>query len=124
MSLIETARLLLLIAHFVGLAALVGPFLAQVRSPGVLRLRLMLVGASVQLVSGNALIASNRLRGFDVDEVKMIVKLVISAAALGVLVVAVLRQRRRGAGAGSTRPLFRTAGGLGLANIAVAVVWT
>lgn len=121
---LEIARLALLVAHFIGLAALIGPFLVQLRSRDVLRLRLMLTGAIVQVVTGNALIASRRLQGLDVDEVKMIVKLGIAVATLGVLIAAVVVQRRRGADAASVRPLFHTAGGLALADVVVAVVWT
>lgn len=121
---LEVARLALLVAHFIGLAALIGPFLLQVRSRKELRLRLMVTGAIVQVVTGNALIASRRLQGLDVDEIKMIVKLGIAFIALGVLIAAVIVQRRRGTDAASVRPLFHTAGGLALANVIVAVVWT
>ncbi|MGO2684151.1 MAG: hypothetical protein ACTIAA_07995 [Microbacterium sp.] len=120
---LEIARLALLIAHFVGLAALIGPFLLQVRSRQALRLRLMLTGAIVQVITGNALIAANRLQGLEVDEVKMILKLGIAVVTLGVLIAAVIVQRRRGARAASVRPLFVGAGGLALAEVVIAVVW-
>lgn len=119
----EVARLALPVAHFIGLAALIGPFLLQVRSRKDLRLRLMLTGAIVQVVTGNALIASRRLQGLDVDEIKMIVKLGIAVITLAVLIAAVIVQRRRGKDAASVRPLFHTAGGLALADVVVAVVW-
>lgn len=119
----EIARLALLVVHFVGLGAVIGPFLLQVRSPDPPRLRLMLTGASVQILTGNALIASSRLQGVEVDEVKMIVKLVIVVVALGALIGAALVQRRRGADAAVVRPLFRTAGVLALIDVIVAVVW-
>ncbi|MGL5930511.1 MAG: hypothetical protein ACRCY8_16395 [Dermatophilaceae bacterium] len=124
MPLVEIAHLSLLIVHFVGLAALIGPFLAQVRSRKAPRLRLMLVGALVQVVTGNALIASNRLQGLEVDEPKVAVKLAIAVVALGALAAAVLRRRRGDTAERSDRSLFRLAGGLGTANIAVAVVWS
>ncbi|WP_029089885.1 hypothetical protein [Brevibacterium album] len=119
----EIARLALLIVHFLGLAAMLGPFLLQIRSREALRLRLMLTGAIVQVVTGNALIASRRLQGLEVDEIKMIVKLGIALVALGALIAAIVLQRRRGADTGSVRPLFRAAGGLGLADVIIAVVW-
>lgn len=121
---LEIARLALLVAHFIGLAALIGPFLLQIRSRTALRLRLMLVGAIVQVVTGNALIASRRLQEFDVDEVKMIVKLAIAVVTLGALIAAVVAQRRPGQEPRLVRSLFEAAGGLALANIIVAVVWT
>ncbi|HCS62485.1 MAG TPA: Fe-S protein [Microbacterium sp.] len=120
---LEIARLALLIVHFVGLAALIGPFLLQARSRQTLRLRLMLTGAIVQVITGNALIAANRLQGIEVDEVKMIVKLGIAVVTLGVLIAAVIVQRRRGADAASVRPLFVGAGGLALTDVIIAVVW-
>lgn len=121
---LEIARLALLVAHFIGLAALIGPFLLQIRSRTALRLRLMLVGAIVQVVTGNALIASRRLQEFDVDEVKMIVKLAIAVVTLGALIAAVVAQRRPGQEPRLVRSLFEAAGGLALANVIVAVVWT
>lgn len=123
MSLLEIARLALLVAHFVGLAALIGPFLMQFRRRKALRLRVMLIGAIVQVATGNALIAANRLQGLEVDEAKMVVKLSTAVVALGVLIAAVMVQRRRGTDAASVLPLFRTAGGLALADVFVAVVW-
>lgn len=83
----------------------------------------MLAGALVQVVTGIALIASHRLQGFAVDETKMIVKLTVAVMALGIFVVAVFRKRRGEADARSARPLMNIAGGFGLANVLVAVVW-
>lgn len=123
MPTLEIARLALLIAHFVGLAALAGPFLLQIRSQHAPRIRLMLIGAIVQVATGNALIASRRLQGLEVDEVKMIVKLGIAVVALGALIAAAFRQRRPGADTHMMRLLFHTAGGLALANVIIAVVW-
>ncbi|AUS77043.1 hypothetical protein C1701_00260 [Actinoalloteichus sp. AHMU CJ021] len=124
MSLLEITRLALLVAHFLGLAALIGPFLLQLRSREAFRLRLMLTGAIVQVVTGNALIAARRLQGLDVDEVKVIVKLGIALVALGALVAALIARRRRGADTASVRQLFHAAGGLGVTDVIVAVVWT
>lgn len=121
---LDIARLALLVAHFIGLAALIGPFLLQIRGVSPLRLRLMLIGAVVQVVTGNALIASRRLQGVEVDELKMILKLGIAVATLGLLIAAVIVQRRRGADTGAVRPLFFTAGGFALADVVVAVVWS
>ncbi|MGO1539173.1 MAG: hypothetical protein ACTHW3_07350 [Leucobacter sp.] len=120
---LEIARLALLTVHFIGLSALIGPFLLQVRSRQPPRLRLMLTGAILQVITGNALIAANRLQGIEVDEVKMIVKLGIAVVTLGVLIVAVVVQRRRGTGAAPVRPLFVSAGGFAPIEVIIAVVW-
>ena len=83
----------------------------------------MLTGAIVQVITGNALIAANRLQGLEVDEVKMIVKLGVAVVTLGLLIAAVVVRRRPAADATSVRPLFVTAGGLALAEVVIAVVW-
>lgn len=119
---LETLRLVLLIAHFVGLAAVIGPFLMQLRTTAP-RLRLMLIGAIVQVVTGNALIASIRLQGLHVDESKMIIKLGIAVVALVLLIVAAVVQRRRADDAPGVRRLFGAAGLFALADVVVAVVW-
>ena len=117
---LEILRLTLLVTHFVGLAALIGPFLLQLRDSRPPRLRLMLTGAIVQVLTGNALIASRRLQGLEVDEVKMMVKLGIALVSAGVLVAAVLVRRRGGAEQAAVRPLINAAGGLALADVVVA----
>lgn len=123
MSPLHILHLALLVAHFMGLAALIGPFLSQARSRRAPRLRLMLTGAIVQVITGNALIAAHRLQGADVDELKMIVKLGIAVVTLGVLIAAVVIQRGRGEEAAAVRPLFLGAGGLAVADVIIAVVW-
>lgn len=121
---LEIARLAVLVAHFVALAALIGPYLLHWRNRNVPRLRLMLIGAIGQVVTGNALIATRQLQGLDVGEFKMVVKLSIAVAALGLLLAAALVKRRRGETAPPLRPLFHTAGSLALVNVIVAVAWT
>lgn len=44
---LEIARLALLVAHFFGLAALIGPYLLQVRSQSPPRIRLMFIAALI-----------------------------------------------------------------------------
>jgi hypothetical protein len=116
----EIARLVLLITHFVGLAAVIGPFIFQLRAKGRLSFATMLVGSIVQVVSGGLLIGARRFEGLPVDDLKMLVKLLVAVAVLVVIVLGMLRQRR-GAGA---RPYVLTAGWLAIANVVVAVVWT
>lgn len=123
MSPLHVVHLALLIAHFMGLAALIGPFLSQAFSRRAPRLRLMVAGATVQVITGNALIAAHRLQGLEVDELKMMVKLGIAAVVLGALIAAMLVQRRRGADSAAVRPLFVSAGGLAVVDVIIAVVW-
>jgi len=88
MSVLEVLRLGLLTIHFLGMAALVGTFLLQLRQSTVSGLRLMLAGAAIRAVSGNALIASNRLQGMEVIETKMVAKLVLATVGVAALFLA------------------------------------
>ncbi|MDD6791684.1 MAG: hypothetical protein PUE00_05940 [Thermobifida fusca] len=116
----EFVRHLLLFFHFVGLAVLIGGFLAQLPAarPGPVKPSTgMLHGALTQLVTGVALVGV--LQGAldaEVNNVKITVKLLVVLAAL----VLILVGRRRPL----NTPAFMTIGALALANVAVAVFWT
>jgi hypothetical protein len=121
----ETLHLGLLVLHFLGLAALVGPVLIQRPRAGRSGLRVMLTGSVVQVLTGNGLIAANQLQGMHVIEAKMIVKLSLAVVSLLLLVVALWRGR--GTPDGQYRhaaSLQTAAGGLGVAALMVAVIWT
>ena len=122
MNALEIVRLSLLVAHVVGLAAVIGPFLLQLFDRELPRLRVMMTGAVMQVVTGIGLIASRRLQGLEVDDVKMVVKFAIALVILGVLVAATV-VRRRGSKRSAVRSLFLVAGGFALANVVVAVMW-
>ncbi|WP_431279309.1 hypothetical protein [Leifsonia poae] len=117
----EVTRLVLLITHFVGLAAVIGPFIFQLRARTDLSFATMLVGSIVQVVSGGLLIGARRFEGLPVDDLKMAVKLAVALLVLAAVVIGMVRQRRRMGGA---RPFLLTAGWLAIANVGVAVVWT
>lgn len=123
---LEVVRLTLLVIHFVGLAAIVGPFVLQMRQRTGFDLRPMRVGAIVQIVTGNGLIATRRLTDLPVVEAKMVVKMVIAVVVLAVIVVAMVRARRARSAVGTdaaARPWFLAAGVLAIADIVVAAVW-
>lgn len=121
----ETFRLVLLILHFVGLAALIGPVLLRNR-PSERAVPVMLTGAAVQVVTGNGLIAANQLQGMHVIEAKMVVKLALALVALVLMIVAAVRQRRttKTEDQVQTTGLEHSAAGLGLGALLTAVVWT
>ena len=126
MNPLEVVRLTLLVIHFVGLAAIIGPFIFQLRLRMGLEFQTMLVGSIVQVVTGIGLIAARRLQDLPVDETKVTVKLVIALLVLAAVIVAIVVQRRaKRSGAADARsvPWFRAAGGLAIANVAVAAVW-
>ena len=112
----EIVRLILLITHFVGLAAIIGGYIIQLPRKGSINFASMLTGSIVQLVSGIGLIAARKLEGLDVIDAKMFVKLGITLVVLA----AVLIGRR----SKKQRPWFHAAGGLAIANVAVAVLWS
>lgn len=116
----EIVRIVFLIIHFIGLAAIIGGFLAQLRrtepSFGV-----MLAGAITQLVSGAVLVGMSYALSNPVDNAKIAVKLVIALLVL-LAVIGALIARRRGA-TKAVKPFFHTAGGLAIINVIVAVAW-
>ena len=110
-------RLLLILLHFLGCAALLAGFRAQVSestrrvTPG------MLHGALTQLVTGVALIGVDQGVHHHLDDAKLGVK-------LAVLVVILLLAWVNRAKAAVSNAVFFAIGGLTVANVAVAVFWT
>jgi hypothetical protein len=116
---VEIVRQLLLFLHFVGLAVLIGGFLAQLpaaRKGPAKPATAMLHGALTQLVTGVALVGVNQGLDKEVDNAKIGVKLVV----LLVLLALILVGRRRTV----TTPVFMTIGALAIVNVSIAVFWT
>jgi hypothetical protein len=116
---LDVIRLILLALHILGLAAIVGAFLVQMRAKSGFATGVVLGGAITQVVTGLALVGVREASDLGVDNVKIAVKLVI---ALAVLVAAILAHvaARRGR---KVKPFFHTAGGLAIVNVLVAVLW-
>ncbi|MBC7290431.1 MAG: hypothetical protein H5T83_03710 [Actinotalea sp.] len=112
----DFARDLLLVLHFIGLAAIIGGFLAQTRSPSKRIGPAMLHGALTALVTGILLVGVAEMRDVDVNHIKIGVKLVIA------LVIAFLAWRRRKAESVSTGE-WGAVGGLAVVNVVLAVFW-
>ncbi len=116
----DVLRIILLIAHFVGLAMLLGGFLVQQKAiaGGEGRvLPIMWRGALVQLVTGLLLVGVIEMGGlFELDNGRIAVKLIV---ALAVAVLAFLYRRKDPAPSWA----LWTIGTLTLANIVVAVAW-
>ncbi|MGF1646323.1 MAG: hypothetical protein ACFCVF_05320 [Kineosporiaceae bacterium] len=108
---------LVVVLHLVGMAGVVGGWLAHVRRPQVVPV--MLHGALTALVTGILLVglAYARGEGDDVDNVKITFKL---AVALAVTVLLWVNRRREDV----PGPLVHLIGGLGVLNVTVAVLWT
>ncbi|HWH01607.1 MAG TPA: hypothetical protein VNV66_20345 [Pilimelia sp.] len=111
-------RLVLLYAHLIGFALLLGGAVAQYLA-GPLRINTsMLWGAVIQLVTGVGLSAPLRGGGdAEPDPAKLVVKFVLAV----LIFVMVFFSRRR---AEVSRGHFLAAVGLTLANAAVAVFWS
>lgn len=113
----QLAYNLILIVHFIGLASVVGGFLVQMRSAERGVNPAMWHGALTQLVTGVILVGLAEMQDWDVDHIKIGVKLVLT------LVITVL------AFIGRKKPLPQTAlwgviGGLAIVNIFIAVLWS
>ncbi len=118
----------ILVGHFIGLAAIVGPFLMQARWKGQYAFPVVLGGAITQLVTGLALVGLAETGGDDdegpLNYAKIGVKLTIAVVIFVVALLGYLKQRKsEGGGGRELLPFFHTAGGLALVNIALAVFW-
>lgn len=115
----EIARYILLILHFVGLAAIFGGAMTQIGAiktgtarivPGIMH------GSWLQLATGLLLVGLAEMGDHDVNHVKIAVKLLILIA----IVVVALINKKKDQIAGWVIPAIL---GLTFVNIAVAVVW-
>lgn len=117
----------ILVGHFVGLAAIVGPFLMQARWKGQYAFPVVLGGAITQLVTGLALVGLAEAGGDDdhpLNYAKIGVKLTIAVIVFVAALLGFLKQRKTEGGGGlELLPFFHTAGGLSLVTIALAVFW-
>ncbi|WP_062517968.1 hypothetical protein [Demequina gelatinilytica] len=112
-------RYALLVLHFVGLAAILGPFMEQLKEQTKRITMVMVWGARAQILTGLALTGVAYARsdetGYEPDHVKIAVKLLVALAIAGL--AEATRKREN--------PVvpFWLIGGLTLVNIVVAVAW-
>ena len=125
----DLARDITLIAHFLGLSMVIGPFLLQMRSRGGYAFNWVLTGTSVQLLSGLLLVGLAEMRLADnpdesLDHIKIAVKAGVALIAFIAALIGFLRQRKGAAGnERSLMPFFHSAGGLAVVDLLVAVLW-
>ena len=107
---------IVLILHFIGLAGIIGGWLATIKAPHVNKA--ILHGAILQVVTGLLLVGLREMDDVDVNHMKIGIKLVIAVA---ILVVAILGVRKEARAQGTTATLAHVAGALGIVNVAIAV---
>lgn len=113
----ETVRLVLLLVHVLGFAALVGGLLAQLRVPEKRITPVVRDGVGTAFVSGILLVGVLEAEDADLDHAKVAVKFAIALVLL-VLVMANTRKPRIPDG------LFLGLLALSVVNVAVALLWS
>ncbi|MER5888398.1 hypothetical protein ABT160_31640 [Streptomyces sp. NPDC001941] len=106
--------------HIIGIACLLGGFLTQMKAMGAGTARFvpaMLHGALTMLVTGVALVGVHQAEGHTVNNVKIGVKLAVLIVILAL--VYVKRDEEK-----VEKAVFGAVGGLTLANIFIATLWT
>ncbi|MEV5884048.1 hypothetical protein AB0L74_15190 [Streptomyces sp. NPDC052020] len=106
--------------HIIGIAALLGGFLTQMKPMGQGTARFgpaMLHGALTMLVTGVILVGLNQADDQPVDNIKIGVKLALLIVILGL--VYVKRDEEK-----ADKGLFGLVGLLTMANVFIAVLWT
>ncbi|THA24903.1 hypothetical protein E4198_09330 [Streptomyces sp. RKND-216] len=106
--------------HILGIAALLGGFLVQMKAMGAGEARVvpaMLHGALLMLVTGMVMIGLRQWDDMTVNHPKIALKLALLVVILGL--VYVKRDEER-----LPAPLFGAIGALTTANVFIAVLWT
>lgn len=113
----EIAIKIVLILHFIGLAGIIGGWIATVKAPQINKA--ILHGSILQVVTGILLVGLNEMNDADLNHMKIGIKLLI---AIVILVVAIIGVRKEAKTPGSTSTLATVAGLLGIVNVAIAVL--
>ncbi len=108
------------LVHLTGMAILVGAFILHMRSKDNFPFRIMVWGASIQLVTGTILVGLAYMGDDAPDNLKITVKFLLAA---GSLIAAVLGEKRQSTGEKKLQPFFHTAGGLAVISLVIAVLW-
>ncbi len=114
----DVAENIFVLLHLLGMAAIVGGWVAVRRGGG--SLAPVVWGARAQLLTGLVLVGILESGDEPVNHAKIGVKLLVAIVVAGCAEVASARQRR----GGDRTPLLDAAGGLAVLNAAIAVLWT
>jgi hypothetical protein len=108
---------LFVLLHLVGMAAVVGGWIAVARAPKIIPA--ILWGARAQVVTGLLLVGIHEMGDDAVNNAKVGVKLLVALAVAACAEIANARQKR----AEPNPTLVNAAGALALLNTAIAVLW-
>ena len=120
----EFSRNVLVILHLIGMAAVLGGFLTQMKAMAKKAARIvpaMVHGAWTALITGILLVGVAQWRigmgaNFEVDHTKIAVKSIIAAV---ILVLVVINRKKDNV----NTPIFGAIGALTLTNLVLAVIW-
>ena len=113
----EILEQLFVLAHLLGMAAVVGSAVFVARGAATPAL---VWGARAQLVTGLVLVGLNEAADDELNTTKVAVKLLVALAVVACAEIAAAGERR---GRGSRAQLVTAAGALALLNTAIAVLW-
>jgi hypothetical protein len=116
----DTTIHLFVALHIIGIAALLGGFMTQMKAMGAGEARMvpaMLHGALTMLVTGLVLVGLNQAADHHVDDVKIGIKLAFLVVILGLVYV-------KRDDAKVDKAVFGTVGLLTVTNVFIAVLWT
>lgn len=114
----DIAIKLVLILHFIGLAGIIGGWVATVKAPQVNKA--ILHGSIIQVVTGILLVGLREMQDeVEINHMKIGIKLAI---ALVIMVVAIIGTKKESKVPGSSGTLAMTAGLLAIVNVAIAVL--
>ncbi len=119
MDVVEVLRHVVVLGHIVGFAVLFGAWVVEAASRRVRITRVMHWGLAISAVTGLALAAPWGL-SYDLNYMKVGIKLVVLLTVGALLGIGAARQRRNGE---VPAAIFWLVGILTLANAAIAVLW-
>ncbi|WP_293695129.1 hypothetical protein [uncultured Agrococcus sp.] len=122
----DVLHLILLVAHFIGLALLVGTFLANLRRNENWNFPVMVIGGAIQLISGIGMYGLLMGMGADPNHMKLGIKSLVALLAFVGALIGLLQQRKLKAAGENQRPakkFFHMAGGFATINVLIAVLW-
>lgn len=112
----DIAIKIVLVLHLIGLAGIIGGWIATVKAPAVNKA--ILHGSILQVVTGLLLVGLQEMNDGEVNHMKIGIKLVI---AIIILVLAIVGTKKESKAPGTTGNLALAAGLLAIVNVIIAV---